>query len=201
MDRPLLVGLLLVSLSLCLFLGNGPARAQSADGLAANQVGFGRTVAVGETHVFVGAPQDINTPGRVYVYAREEEGTWRERSFLEAQQGTVRDGFGSALEAAGETLVVGAPSANAVYVFRPADTGWRQVARLTATDSTRGFGTSLALADDRLFVGTSATVSVQAGDTTQAGAVHLFRRADDGTWGEARVLRSDQVQKEAGFGT
>ena len=67
--------LFLFCLALCLVLGAGPARAQSsAEDTAVGQVGFGRAVAAGESHVFVGAPQDINTPGRVYVYGRSEEG-------------------------------------------------------------------------------------------------------------------------------
>ena len=193
----LLIGLLLG------LVGMGtpmPSRAQPApDGAAANQSGFGRAVAVGDRHVFVGAPQDVNTPGRVYVYTSDEDGAWRERTFLEARQGTVRDGFGTALEATGETLVVGAPPDNAVYLFRSGETEWTQVARLTPSDSTRGFGVSLALADNRLFVGTRATVSVEESDTTRTGAVHVFRRDGDGGWTEARVLRSDRLQDETGF--
>jgi len=186
---------LLWSLSLCLIVGAGPVHAQST-----NQVGFGRAVAVGGDHVFVGAPQDINTPGRVYVYDRDAEDEWEERTFLEAEDGRVRDGFGTTIEAAGDRLVVGAPAANAVYLFRPTDEGWEQAARLTPTDSTRGFGRSLAMADDRLFVGTNATISVENNDTTRTGAVHVFRPDDAGAWSEARVLRSDGVQPGSGFG-
>jgi len=193
--------LVLLGLSLCLAFGGSPARAQSsAQNTAADQGGFGRAVAVGEGHVFVGAPKDISAPGRVYVYGRGEEGAWQERTFLEARQGTVMDGFGAAIEAAGTTLVVGAPSANAVYLFRAEDGGWAQVDRLMPSDSTRQFGTSLSLVGDRLFVGTRATISAETGDTTRTGAVHLFRRADDGGWREVRKLRSEQVQAESGFG-
>ena len=187
--------LLLWSLSLCLLLAGGPVHAQSA-----SQVGFGRAVAVGADHAFVGSPQDVNTPGRVYVYSRDAEGAWQERTFLEARDGRVRDGFGTAIETAEDRLVVGAPAANAVYLFQRADEGWEQAARLTPSDSTRGFGRSLSLVGNRLFVGTEATVAAAGGDTTRTGAVHLFRRDGAGTWTEARVLRSDWVQAESEFG-
>ena len=138
----------------------------------------------------------VPTPGRVYVYGRD--GT--ERTFLEAREGTVRDGFGTAIEVSGNTLAVGAPAADAVYLFRRTDTGWRQAAHLSPTNETEEFGRSLALVGDRLFVGTRATVSPENGGTMQPGAVHLFRRGDDGAWEESRVLRSDGAEPKSGFG-
>jgi len=187
-------------LSLGLLLAPPVAQGQSSDASIANdQVSFGRTVAVGADHVFVGAPQDVNTPGRVYVYAREN-GEWRERALLEAEDGTVQDGFGTALAANGNRLVVGAPGANAVYVFRSTSDGWTQAAQLAPADSTGGFGTSLALTADHLFVGSKATRTTAAGDTTRGGAVHLFRTADDGAWREARTLRGTDVPAGAAFG-
>lgn len=191
----------LLGLALCLVVGRGPAHAQSSsEGSAADLVGFGRALAVGANHVYVGAPQDVNTPGRVYVYARDENGTWRERTFLEARQGTVGDGFGSAIESADDMLAVGAPSANAVYLFRADGDQWTQTARLTPTDSTRKFGTSLGLRENRLYVGTRTTLSVEDGDTTRTGAVHIYRRRGEGPWRETHVLRSDHVQDGARFG-
>jgi choice-of-anchor B domain-containing protein len=169
-------------------MAGGVAQAQSSSAdVASDQAGFGRAVAVGGDHVFVGAPQDVNAPGRVYVYARDGEGAWREQALLEAKDGRVEDGFGAAIDATDETLVVGAPAANAVYVFRAGADGWSQAARLTPSDSTAAFGVSLALAGDRLFVGTDATV-------------HLFRRADDGTWSESNVLRGKRMDADARFG-
>lgn len=193
--------LLVFGLSLFFAIAGGRAHGQSpTQDVAPEQDGFGRAVAVGEAGAFVGAPQAVNNPGRVYTYTRDETGVWQERDFLEARQGRVGDAFGSVIEASGELLVVGAPSANAVYVFRREDSGWTQAARLTPTDSTSRFGRSLALQGDRLFVGTGTTFVVEQGDTTNTGAVHLFQQREDGGWSEDRVFRSDQVQGDAGFG-
>ena len=192
--------LLFAVVSLCIALVGGVHAQSSAQNVATDQAGFGRAVAVGSGHVFVGAPQDVNAPGRVYVYARSADGAWQEQALLEARDGRVEDGFGAALDVADGTLVVGAPATNAVYVFQAGEDGWTQAARLTPADSTAAFGTSLALAGDRLFVGTEATVTMSGGDTTQAGAVHLFRRSDNGAWSESDVLRSDQMSADGGFG-
>jgi len=148
--------------------------------------------------VFVGEPQNVHTPGRVYVYG-ENGDAWAESTYLEADGGTVGDGFGTSLDAEGEDLVVGAPSANAAYLFRRSDGEWTQAARLTAADSTAGFGQSVVLAGDRLFVGTKSTVTGQNGNTRKAGAVHVFEQQDDGRWREVETLRSDKAGSDTGF--
>ena len=187
---------LLATLALCLTVGIGSPHAQP--NVAADHVGFGRTMAASAEHVFVGSPRDVNTPGRVYVYNRNDAGAWQEQTFLTAEDGTVQDGFGATLDASGDTLVVGAPQANTVYVFNRTNNGWTQTARLTPTDSTSGFGTSLARVDDRLFVGSETTVTATEADTSRTGAVHLFRHTN-GSWNETEVLRSNEGTADDGF--
>ena len=189
---------LLLSLALCLVAWGLPVSAQTTPtGSGVQMNGFSRALDVEGDRVFVGESQNIHTPGRVYVYENEMDG-WTEAAYLEATDGEVGDGFGSALDAAGDQVVVGAPSANAAYVFEPGADGWTQSARLTAADSTSDFGQSVVLDGDRLFVGTSATVSMTEGDTLATGAVHVFER-QNGTWQQAETLRSEKVGADAGF--
>jgi choice-of-anchor B domain-containing protein len=136
----------------------------------------------------------------VYVYEQGEGDDWTETAFLEADDGSIGDSFGASLDGDGDRLAVGAPSANAVYVFTPGEEGWTQAARLTSRDSTAGLGASIALAGDQLFVGTQNTVTVAGGDTTTASAVHVFTR-QNGSWNESTVLRSSQLSAGAGFGS
>jgi choice-of-anchor B domain-containing protein len=160
--------------------------------------GFGRSLDVNSDRVFVGESQNIHSPGRVYVYRKDGE-AWTESTYLEAENGKVGNGFGSALDASGEQLVVGAPSANAAYVFQSRQpSGWTQAARLTSADSTSGFGQSVVLAGDRLFVGTSSTVSMAESDTLTSSAVHVFEQ-QNGQWQEVSVLRSETVGSDTGF--
>ena len=192
--------LLLLGCAFCLALWTGPALAQStAFGSSAQQNGFSRALDAEGNRVFAGEPGNIHSPGRVYVFEQGSDDSWTESTYLEASDGTVGDGFGSAVDASGETLVVGAPSANAVYVFRAGEEGWTQAARLTAADSTSGLGTSVALADGRLFVSTGTTMTVAEGDTTTTAAVHVFEQ-QGGEWSESTVLRSSQLAGGAGFG-
>jgi choice-of-anchor B domain-containing protein len=193
--------ILLFCFALCLAAGGAPAAAQTAAfGTSAQKAGFSRALDIDETRVFVGEPRNAHSPGRVYVYDQGDDGAWAETTFLEANDGTVGDAFGSAVDGKGEWLAVGAPSANAVYVFRNETDGWAQAARVTAADSTSGFGSSVALADGRLFVGSGKTVTMTESDTTSAAAVHVFNRAEGEGWTEASVLRGSQLPSGSGFG-
>ena len=191
----------LLALTLGLVIGSGPAIAQTAaTGTVAQMNGFSRALAVESDRVFVGEPQNIHTPGRVYVFDQEGD-AWSETAYLEASDGDVGDGFGSSLDASGEHVVVGAPSANAAYLFRSGAEGWTQEALLTSADSVSSFGQSVLLDGNRLYVGTASTVVATEDDTLTSGAVHVYERASDGAWAETAVLRSEKAGAESGFGS
>jgi len=193
--------LLLFGFLLCLVSWTGSALGQStAFGESAQQNGFSRALDVEGDRAFAGEPQNIHSPGRVYVFEQDADGSWTEATYLEADDGSVGDSFGAALDAGGETLAVGAPASDAAYVFRAGEQGWTQAARVTAPDSTSGLGGSVAFADGRLFVGTSTTVTTTGGDTTAAPAVHVFEQQGNG-WSETAVLRSSQLSSGSGFGS
>jgi len=159
--------------------------------------GFGRALDVEADRAFVGEPQNIHTPGRVYVY-EETGGSWTESMYLEADDGEVGDRFGAALDATAEHVAVGAPSGNSVYLFDAGTDGWSSAAQVAAADSTSGFGRSIVLGEDRLFVGTSTTVSMMEEDTVATPAVHVFEQ-QDGEWEEVSVLRSEDVGSDTDF--
>jgi choice-of-anchor B domain-containing protein len=193
--------LLLLGLSFCLAAVPAWVQAQSTvSGTMMKANGFSRALDVDGGRVFVGEPKNIHSPGRVYVYEQGEDGAWTETTFLEADDGSIDDGFGSAVDAHGDRLLVGAPSSNAAYLLRAGDDGWTQAARLTPADSTNGFGRSVSLTEDRLFVGSKATLSVTESDTTAEAAVHVFESEGEGTWAETSILRGSQLSADAAFG-
>ncbi|MCS4191741.1 choice-of-anchor B domain-containing protein [Salinibacter ruber] len=167
----------------------GHASAQSTlFGTRANQIGFGEALKIENGHMFAGATQSVHSPGRVYVYESDGNGGWTEKTFLEAEDGEVQDRFGAAVDAEGEHLLVGAPSARAAYLIRDGEDSWVQQSRLTPSDSTEGFGKSVVLTDDHIYVGSSSTVASTNGDTTRAPAVHVFEEQSDGSWSESAVV-------------
>lgn len=174
----------------------------------AQKQGFGQALGANANTVFVGDPPNTYTPGRVYVYESNADGMWTESTYLEAEDGQLDDRFGSAVDVADGTLIVGAPGANAVYGFQPdgRDGGWSQVARVVSSDSTSAFGTTVEMAGDRLFVtaevpsgGTGGEEEMDDSEDEVQRAVYVFSRAAGG-WQESAVIRNDSIEADGDFG-
>ncbi len=85
---------------------------------------------------------------------------WKQRAELTAKHGASTDEFGWSVAISGNTVVVGAQGANhgqgAAYVFVKPKTGWRnmtQTAKLTASEGTSDFGSSVAIDGNTILVG------------------------------------------------
>lgn len=196
----------LFALALFLVASTRPAEGQWVP--VAQKKGFGQALGATPNAVFVGDPANTYTPGRVYVYARGDDDSWSETTYLEAEDGALDDRFGASVDVVEETLIVGAPSANAVYLFRQTAKGrWDQVGRVTASDSTSAFGTTVEGAGDRLFV--SAAVprdssdgsgGMEESEMTDRRVVFVFSRQSDGDWTETAVLQNDDIGLDGEFG-
>ena len=183
----------LISLCAALLLAAGlplssPAQS-TADDSAQQLNGFSRSVAIGGDMLFVGEPNTSHTPGRVFVFTSDGS-SWMQSTYLEADDGTVGDSFGSSLAANENTLVSAA--SDAVYVFSHDGEAWSQAARLTPSDSIDGYGSDLALVGERLFVSASSRRGT--------GAVYVYDRQDDGTWTESSTVVGGDVQPGNQFG-
>jgi choice-of-anchor B domain-containing protein len=158
--------------------------------------GYGVAVAVGDGEVFVGEPRNSMRPGIVYIYRRD--GTrWVERAQLKAADATNADGFGSALAVEGRTLIVGAATQNAVFVFQRQSNGaWQQSAKLTTPDGATGigFGTALALRGDVLLAGAPLA-------DERAGVVYAFRRDGAGNWTSTGRIAATDITAGDGYGS
>jgi len=131
----------------------------------------------------------LEEAGAVYVFGRDEAGTWSQQAYLKAFNPDANDYFGGSvtLSADGSTLAVGAngessgsagiggdpsddslPAAGAVYVFTRDDTGtWSQQAYIKSSSPDSldafGFGVALNAAGDVLAVGAQGEASGAAG--------------------------------------
>ena len=152
---------------------------------------FGGSVAVGDGHVLIGEPANTALPGIVYVYGHAAGG-WSEtaRITLSAMHGPP-DGFGAALAADGELVLIGAPGLDdgtgaAILYRRDAGGEWREVARLTpeGAGADAGFGRAVALDGD-------VAVVAAPGDGEGAGAVYVFTRSGD-AWSQGRRFAGEE---------
>jgi len=129
--------------------------------------GFGSSIALSETHLVVGAPDESageteSVEGKVYVFGRSGAG-WARQQKLAAADAAPHDNFGVSVALAGATLVVGATyssisarqEAGAAYVFMRDGATWAVRQKLAASDGVKGenFGRAVALSDRVILVG------------------------------------------------
>ena len=146
----------------------------------AQGIGFGSALEVGGSKLLVGAPEE---GGAVHVYRSGNEGSWEKETTLSSDQVTDNAQFGSTLGIFNDKVLVGAPrdasGSGAVFVYeRNADDSWNATGKLVAFDGQPryGFGSSLAIAKDKLWVGTP-------GADDRKGALYQFEQnKDNGEW-------------------
>jgi hypothetical protein len=135
---------------------------------------FGYSVAVSDDTVVVGASIDLNSQGKVYIFARSG-GTWTQRQKLVASDGSARDQFGASAAVSADAIVIGAPGSNlgrsAAYVFARNSGTWVERQKLTASDGAMhgSFGASVAMYGDTTVIGARSNSS----NSTQ-GAAYLY---------------------------
>lgn len=145
---------------------------------------FGAALALTDLHLAIGSPRDALAgfeSGSVHVFRRHASG-WVAQATLMRPEASTSDLLGCSVAMHGDTLVAGAPKADAgaldtgcVEVFRCIDGAWLHEATLVAPDPQIGalFGLSVAIDGDTIMVGTP-------GDSAQgpaAGRVHVFIRS------------------------
>ncbi|HEX7003636.1 MAG TPA: hypothetical protein VF168_05585 [Trueperaceae bacterium] len=154
---------------------------------------FGGAVAAHGDEVLVAAVGEDDASGAAYLYRRDGS-DWRLSSRLEASDAAPQEGFGWSVAFDGDHGVVGAiadaqkgTSAGAVYVFERDGEGWRQSAKLTASDGEQFmfFGAAVDVSGNYLVVGAPG----HTGSTGDAGrgAAYLFELIA-GEWSEVPIV-------------
>ncbi|MEJ2267233.1 MAG: FG-GAP repeat protein, partial [Anaerolineales bacterium] len=181
----------------------------ASDAQAGDQ--FGLRVALSADTLAIGAPYKWvssggNAAGAVYVYQHQGD-AWTQQARLTAPDGAPFDLFGSALALRGDTLAVGARSADsrsgrnagAVYVYQRQGGDWSLQATLAAEDAAGSdfFGHDLVLMEEALLVGAPGHDERASDDNF--GAVYLFRRRGD-AWNQAAKLSAPDLAANAQFG-
>ena len=176
---------------------------------------FGATIElVGDTLV-IGAPGEIcpSNPscyeGAVYLFRYDPvSGSWNEEFRLEASDGAVDDGFGSALSLNEDVLAIGANrdddacpansscDSGSVYIFRfDSSAGiWQEEQKITAATTAEDdrFGYALSVSGDLIL---TSAIGANVTDT-ENGAAYLFEyNSNTQTWVEyERFVASDSSE-------
>ena len=141
--------------------------------------------------------------GAAYVYTYQAQHGWRHTTTLEAPYAQAGMGRSVALDAAGDTLVIGAmgvdsarfsgssPAEHGVaFVYERDATGWTESTRLQSEPKLGLFGSTLSLSSD-------GNVLAIGAPKEDAGAVYVFHRRG-AEWARAAHLRG--ARGDEGFG-
>ncbi len=169
---------------------------------------------------------DASSSGAAFVFARTGN-TWAQQAYL--KPGVISsDGFGTAVTAAGDTVVVGsagessnatgingdenndlALTSGAAYVFVRSGSTWTRQAFIKASNTNDGdrFGSAIAMSGDTLVVGAhqerSNATGVNGNQTNNsmfgAGAAYVFVR-NGTTWTQEAYLKASNTAPGQGFG-
>lgn len=166
--------------------------------------GFGHSVAINAETILIGAGDEGNGEGSVYVF--ENNGlAWLEVDKLIASDPVGEAGrFGGALDIDGDRAVIGrdfsdesGASSGSAYVFEKTLAGWIETAKLTAIDLEAGdnFGISVGLDGDTIVVGAYHDDDIAA----NAGAAYMFEYEGD-SWSEVSKLTASTLDSSALLG-
>ena len=156
---------------------------------------FGRSVAIGDDFLAVGASEQVPVAGQtgsVYLFRRQEGGAdnWGEWMRIAPTNLPGSSRFGYAVALQGDLLAVGAPGAGAVFLFQRHHGGsnaWGEILRWSPSGAGANgadFGWSVALSDSTLIVG-APKFNGNTATTGCEGRVFHFQRDEGGSgaWG------------------
>ncbi|MEQ8852337.1 Calx-beta domain-containing protein [Gimesia sp.] len=181
---------------------------------------FGNDIAVDEDFMVVGAiDSDLiaNNAGAAFVYRRNQQGTpyndsddtWDYYSTLTAFDATEGDFFGTSVAIDRETIVIGAKGdddlgaeSGSAYIFRWIGSGWVFDQKITNSDGEAddNFGTSVAIEDFTIVVGSPYHDALNLSYEDEAGAAYVFKLVGN-TWIESQKLTASNKDYYDRFGT
>ncbi len=174
---------------------------------AAGGDGFGRSVAISDDTILIGAGGNDDAgsaSGSAYVFERDQD--WGEIIKILASDAATDDHFGDAVAISGNTIVIGAEAnddagsnSGSAYVFER-DQGeidnWVEVTKLTASDAaeTDRFGNAVAISENTIVVGSR----LDDAQLQQDGSAYVFERNQG--WGEVTKLTAFDAESGSWFG-
>ena len=167
---------------------------------------FGKAIAIYGNTLVVGAENINGNRGSVYVFIRDNDGTWSQQQALSLSGGTSGDLFGSSVAIADDTIVVGARGKNnnvgQAYIFTRNSGVWTQEqANLVAWSTTNHyFGQSAAIYGKTVSGVTTYTIVIGAnGLITEHGGAYIFVGSGS-NWAQGTFLQASNADAGDAFG-
>ena len=159
-----------------------PSYGLPAEGLGLTD-GYGAEISLDGDVLAVAAPSAGDGCGRIYLYSRGAS-SWESAGSVAAADCSGREHLGQSLLVKGDRVYAGAPGSNngygSVVVFQRRNGTWSQTTELASSDSSSGFGASLAMTSKGLYVGEP--------NGPDGGRVQFFRMDATGSFAEPMVI-------------
>lgn len=163
--------------------------------------GFGFAIQIQKNTIFLGAVfAGDSAQGQVYVFTKKND-EWKESQIISAERGLRDDTFGNSLSVSGDTLVVGAGSADdinlpnrgAIYIFKRIGDVWTEQQKIFSPEPNyTNFAVSLASSNTFILVGANAA-------KLNRGTVYVYKR-EGSAWREYGEITPANTSKAASFG-
>ena len=146
---------------------------------------FGNAMKLHDNRLVITAPNCcVSGIGKAYIF--EYDGVnWIEVAKLSASNGSLGNKFGSSVDINNDVIAIGARnqglmSRGSVYIFQKQGLTWIETQEIRPTNDlrVRGFGYSVAFANNELFIGDPNDTSF----SSDSGAVHIFMSNASGIW-------------------
>ena len=150
--------------------------------------------------------------GAVYIFERDNNGTWNEVKKIVAADTGSGDHFGYKVAVSGDYIIIGSPidaedpngnntllSAGSAYIIeRDGNGNWNQVQKLTASDRAAAdlFGAAVSISGNYAIVGAYQEDDDPSGSNTlnNAGSAYIFERDGNGQWNQVqKIVSSDRA--------
>ncbi|WP_435335525.1 hypothetical protein [Haloarchaeobius sp. TZWWS8] len=163
--------------------------------------GFGRSAAIDDGTLVVGAFSYRNDEGAAYSFDQDSNGDW-----TRPQQISTRDEVGETIDLDGNVAVLGAPFevaetpnyAGAAYVYERGPAGeWVETQRLTGPEpeSYDLFGWAVTIDEETILV--SAPCGSRPPDQSRPRTIYVYEREGDGTWRLQQALTlTEQIRRQ-----
>ena len=191
------------------------SRWEVEDTITGEGIRFGTSAAIDGDVIVIGnisaEANGVNFAGAAYVFERRSTGKWELAQKLVSDKPRNPNSMGTSIALSGDTLLIGESGADirdaqekliaqdvgCVHFFSRAQSGrWERKAKYFPNDKStfQYVGNSLALDGDTFIVGGPQK---NVGSTDAAGAVYVFVRRSDGTWGEQATLTAPEANSDA----
>lgn len=159
---------------------------------------------------------ELSSAGAVYIFEKNDSGTWEELQKLVASDRDSEDIFGQSVYIDEDIIIVGAyfdsfndqgneVAAGSVYVFERDTNGqYQEIQKITASDPEQDaeFGITLDYKNDILVVGADRASEDANGENPipNAGAVYVFEKQSDNTFVEMQKIVANDRSNGDAFG-